>query len=302
MLQTKFEAGTRKPHSDGPAPPALLDALEDALELALTNLDAKSNADGNPWSLEKRMDHGIEVWSSKSNKSSARQFNIKATIPKASPEYACSQLVVIETKCTWDKDSVGWWRNLRAFSGRQERDQVTVEVYTTLPALGGLVKPRAFADARLTRWYKDGTIVSVVRALEGEFSSQFDMPAYDKVTKAASLPRARNLPGGCGVRISPHKAGSQIEMMAHSELGGWLPQGTINNATGAVLGGIALGLVKHVGRVPEPAAPDAQAAPEKTSEPAASDGVIAKAQRRRIRPPGCRDSSRYSWRWQQVRV
>lgn len=216
----------------------------------------------------------------------------------------CTHLAFVENKRKWDTESISWVRRIKYFTGPQPRDRIGIELYTSFPAVGGLVKPRAFADARLTRFCPDGTIVSIVRALDGPLLQRWGLPDFERLVKAAGLTRARNLPGGgCGVKFwSLPNGGTRFEMMAHSELGGWLPQATINAATGQVLGNIAVGCIRHTAQLPavaavegkRPATPPAQPPPTAAPCQLRIDGAQKK---RRIRAPGCTDGSQYSWRW-----
>lgn len=298
------------PRSDGSPPPELLHQLEEGVRDAERNLGPSVNVDGNRWEKERTMACGVEVWCARAARSSARMFRIKGTVPLHLVETVYSQLAVCENKRGWDTESISWVRRLKCFTGTEPRDKVDIEVYTSHPAVGGLVKPRAFADARLTRFNADGSIVSIVRAVDGAHLSRWGLADFERLAKAAGLQRARNLPGGgCGVKFWPlPDGGARFEMMAHSELGGWLPQGTINAATGQVLGNIAVGCIRHLEKLPVEKLPAAQKRPATPPSPQpcapsvsrtgpATPAVAGGRRRRRIRAPGCHDDTRYSWRW-----
>eukprot|EP01062_Namystynia_karyoxenos_P020487 TRINITY_DN17750_c0_g1_i1.p3 TRINITY_DN17750_c0_g1~~TRINITY_DN17750_c0_g1_i1.p3 ORF type:complete len:324 (+),score=90.00 TRINITY_DN17750_c0_g1_i1:85-972(+) len=291
-LRDRFPERMRDARADGPAPAPLVQELEEALDKAMRNISGPTNLDGHRWELDKKVDGGVEVYGSKANNSTARRFLVKGKAPKGDPELVYTWLVQMGNKCKWDKESVGWWSQAKSFSGSQKQDRIDIEIYTSLPAAGGLVKPRAFCDARLTRWRDDGSIVSIVMALEGAWLKQWDLPEFERLAKAGGILRARNVPGGCGVHLIPDGEGTLIRMAAQSEMGGWLPASTVNQATAPVLGGIALGAIRRVTSEHARAPP-----PPKATEAAAPPG---ERRRRRIRPPGCTDTQQYSWRWHRA--
>ena len=135
----------------------------------------------------------------------------------------------------WDK-SVAGGRIVKQFA-----DGYRVVIYSTAPALGGLVTGREFVDGRVIRYPSEGGLVLSGIGLEEKVWKPVlgaDYPEGD-----SSLTRARAFPGG-GFSLTPIGAPPpdrttpalwKFTLVSAVLLGGWLPQSSINSATSQVL-------------------------------------------------------------------
>lgn len=325
-LKAAFPEEPPPARSHGKAPAALLAKLEECLERFQRNVfNNDRDIEGGEWVLEQhnvgKRHPSVKVWHSVPSRGKAWRVKCSAeTSDGSTPEMVYSQLCVNEQKITWDHDSVSWTRRTRCFSGNQPSDRVDIESYISLPHLAGLVKPRCFYEARLTRWEADGKILSAILCLDENdpWASECGAKEFEALAKPAGLPRGQNQPA-TGMAFWPTEKGTGFCMVAHTLLGGWLPQSPVNNATGDVLAVIARDCISVVGKMPRkaPAPPvtppqsfvatelgqvtdlTVGSATEATPVPSsfATSPPAAGRVRRRIRVPGCRTEAEYQWRW-----
>eukprot|EP01065_Artemidia_motanka_P036693 TRINITY_DN4465_c0_g2_i1.p2 TRINITY_DN4465_c0_g2~~TRINITY_DN4465_c0_g2_i1.p2 ORF type:complete len:358 (+),score=123.87 TRINITY_DN4465_c0_g2_i1:77-1075(+) len=309
--QDEKEAGI---HGDAPA--RLAAELEESMTELLKNLKADRNMDGIPWEAEtSRSNDRVKVWRSTAKGSKSWRIKCQGLCDNAATRTVYEQICLNENKMQWDKESIGWARRFKCFKGSRPGDRIDIESYISLPHLGGLVKPRAFVEGRLTRFLEDGSILSSVIAIDpaAPYAAQCDAVEFDALARKAGLARARNMVGS-GMGFYPEGSGARFVMLMQTELGGWLPVGPVNNAGGEVLAGIADGCIKQVAKIPrERKTPtptsttsghsisdsiaESTPAPTAAGEDSFTSTGTAGRVRRRIRPPGCREEEAYAWRW-----
>lgn len=291
----KAEAGC-----DGPAPAGLADVLEPALARFQRNLDMKTEThqDGSPWELEKARTQGdTTVHHARLKTSSGWVIRVGCKAPKANSHQVWQALGLQENKMKWDKESVAWCKRLKCFTGPKPGDRIDIEAYISLPHLGGLVKPRYFIEARLTRFEEDGRILSAVHFIDpaASYAGECCHPDFDALAKKQKLTAAKNLPG-CGIAFMPNEDGCKFFMVMHTELGGWLPSGPVNSESGGILAGMAQQGAKVAATMPKESE-DERGTGEKSKRDSTGSTSNPGRRRVRIRAPGCSAEALYGWRW-----
>jgi len=302
-MDARWPTDNTEAGKDGPAPAGLGDLLEKALARFQRNLDTKTEThqDGSVWELEKSRTQGdTTVHHARLKTSSAWNIRVQCKAPKATCQQVWQTLGVQENKMKWDKESVAWCRRLKCFSGPKPGDRIDIEAYISLPHLGGLVKPRYFLEARLTRFEADGSILSAVHFIDpaASWAGECCHADFDGLAKKLKLTAAKNLPG-CGIAMMPYKdGGCKFFMVMHTELGGWLPSGPVNSESGGILAGLAQQGVKVATAMPkEESGADGRGAGEKSKRDSAGSTSNPGRRRVRIRAPGCSAEELYGWRW-----
>eukprot|EP01065_Artemidia_motanka_P012828 TRINITY_DN17084_c2_g1_i1.p1 TRINITY_DN17084_c2_g1~~TRINITY_DN17084_c2_g1_i1.p1 ORF type:complete len:329 (+),score=76.35 TRINITY_DN17084_c2_g1_i1:57-1043(+) len=316
-LQSAFHGQWPAVGADGEVPPALLKRCEQMMR----DLDAQfrnpaQTAEGVPWQPDAEdAKLGIRVTSAKATGTKSKRFKCELTVRNCPVQRVFENLVLYERKLQWDTSTVGWGGYIKRYKGPSDAEAIDVEAFTTLPAGGGAISSRLFVDVRYTRWNPDGSIVSTAAAVN-DAPGKLDC-ADAGVREACVLPKVaavvaktkgltigRNVGGG--VLLKPEGRGVHLLMTSLTDIGGWLPTGLVNGATGAAMASVAKGLCGAVLRKDslQPCVsmlqPPAQGA---ANGPAAAENDVAAAKpagerrRRRIREPGCSVPDRWSWRF-----
>ena len=246
------------------APAEIIDALT-ACEGALHSL---LPLEGGNWKPSKASKGG-RVWTQAAKGTKALRFRAAIIIQSDDDlQLITSQLSDFSKRLKWDSALASGETVCQYANG------VSICSYTTQPAAAGVIKPRLFVDCRRFYTRSDGACVDT-RVHWGGADDQVATKGYV---------RGANLPGG-GLLVEHVQAGGdpnqpkqlvRVTMVAHTEIGGWLPASLVNASTAGVLLELLQGMALHCGgAVVEGAAAEAAldapfAAPSETDALSAS--------------------------------
>jgi hypothetical protein len=228
-------------------PAAIKRECEDSLAKFVKNC-GPTTCDGEPWTMLSN-EGGLVVSSAPYSGKSFLRWKVEIAEVYGPSDGIYEELFNYSKRCGpngWDKAVAGGRVH------KQFADNYKIVIYATAPALGGLVTGREFVEARYVTFPAEGgLLLSGVGLPEKPYKQTLgaDYPVGD-----ASLTRALGYPGG-GFKLTPVGPAPadgktpglwKWVLVSNVELGGWLPQSSINSATSQVLVESSKETLKHL--------------------------------------------------------
>jgi len=209
-----------------------------------------------PWDSAKveKQRTGLLVRSLKRDDMPYLRFRIDATLQAASVQAALDGLRY-ENRLRWDANVVApsYLKRFRTTEGGGTEAELVS--YYTAPAAMGLISGRSLVDLRVAKTTQVGgsTVIETTSITPGEamLCGIAEVGEWYAMADAAKLVRAVNV-SGSGSRLVGKEgvSGGAVEvqwtMITTIDLGGSLPAGLVNSATGGALAKFAEGLQKEL--------------------------------------------------------
>ena len=252
------------PKEDGPCPQAITTFAEASLRTFEANQEEEGWATGRSGNAKKVKEKSGVVIRSRAHPggdSRSLQWRVDATFVGTTAD-AMDAAFLYENRISWDPAiaNPAYLRRYvgpgggggRGGGGDDDDDLVDVCCYNTKPAAGGFISSRSFVDIRVKRTTRlsDGCVSLSGSSFEARPELDRDaVGGWLALADGQGLVRARNL-SGSGLKISERMAGSakvvDIVMITTSEIGGSLPVGVVNGATGDALFSLVTGLHRNM--------------------------------------------------------
>ena len=217
----------------GTLPNAVLTSLERSHARFLKHMNDETNADGNPWALEKK-NNLVVVRGAQANDTSVRMFRVTFWIKTTNTGISkvLTDLMDMSKRTEWDSTIKSGVTKLGYDSGDKSKARYEVVEYTTNSVGGGIISPRWFLDARKTFEDADGTNFCVTT--DGSDSGIASCPAGHV--------QAKNYEGSCSMfkRLQTDADGVilwRCENLAHCNINGYMPTWIVNRETGNAMMG-----------------------------------------------------------------